>query len=139
MCDHIRTATDKRFRRKCQLATALCLAFYMICSQASLRLHAGVLSLVLAGLSGAFFFGELVSFGTLVFGIRDEFQRILLTRAFVAASLITMAFTTIWGFVELHAHGSVPRLQILAIPALLILLTTAAKVFIFRQYRSPSE
>lgn len=139
MCQPITTVAGKRFKRQCQVATATSLILYLVCSQLSLHLHTGLLSLVLAGLSGAFFFAELVSFGTLVFGIRDEFQRILLTRAFLAASLITMAFTTVWGFVELHAHGSVPHLHLLAIPLMLILLTTAAKVFIFRQYRSPSE
>jgi hypothetical protein len=139
MCIAIRSATDRKFRRQCQIAVGLSLSLYVICSQASLRLHNSVAGIVLSGLAGAFIFTELLSFGLLVTRLRDEFQRILLTRSFIWATLITMCVTTVWGFIELHARGKVPHLNVLWIPMILICVTAAAKVLIFRQYRPESE
>ena len=138
MCQAIRNSADLRFRRRCQVTASSCLVLFIVCSQFSLRHPTGPFSLALAGLAGAFFFAEVVSVGFLIFRIRDEFQRILLTRSFVWATIITMAFTTIWGFIELHSH-SLGQLPILSIPALLVCITAAAKLLIFRQYRSPRD
>jgi hypothetical protein len=71
--------------------------------------------------------------------LRDEFQRALLLRSFVWATVITMAVVTIWGFVELRAHGTVPHMGVIWVPMLLVCLTAAAKLLIFRQYRPASE
>ncbi len=139
MCQVIRNSADRRFRRRCQIIISASLVLFLVCSQLSLHHPTGVLSLTLAGLAGAFFFAELIGVGLLVFRIRDEFQRILLTRSFIWATIITMAFTTIWGFIELHAHDHLGRLPVLCIPFILIFTTAAAKLLIFRQYRSPSE
>jgi len=139
MCTPILNATDRKFRRHCQVAVGLSLLLYVACSQASLHLHNNVAGLVLSGLAGAFFFTEILSFGLLVTRLRDEFQRILLTRSFVWATLITMCVTTIWGFIELHARGKVPHLNVVWIPIILICVTAAAKLLIFRQYRPESE
>ena len=139
MCPPIRSAADRKFRRQCQVAVALSLVLYVTCSQASLRLHNSVAGIVLSGLAGAFFFTEILSFGLLVTRLRDEFQRILLTRSFVWATLITMCVTTVWGFIELHGRGKVPHLDVIWIPMILICVTAAAKVLIFRQYRPESE
>jgi hypothetical protein len=130
---------DRIFRRRCQVAASACLITYIVCSQLSLHVGTGRLGLTLAGLAGASIFGELVAVAFLAVRIRDEFQRILLTQSFLWASLLTMAFVTIWGFIELHGHDSVPHLPILIIPCILIVLTTAAKLIIFRQHKSPVE
>ena len=135
----IKNPADRQFRRRCQIAISSSLVLYIVCSQLSLRYPHGLFSLVLAGLAGAFFFTELVSVAFLVVRIRDEFQRILLTRSFIWATVITMGFATIWGFVELHSHGTVPHLPILLLPVILVCVTAAAKLLIFRQYRSPAE
>ena len=139
MCLPIRNAADRRFRRQCQIATSISLVLYIACIQASSRIHNGAAALTLAGIAGAFFFAELISVGLLVTRLRDEFQRALLTRSFVWATLITMALTTIWGFVELHARDTVPHLNILWIPTILLVVTAGAKLFIFRQYRAENE
>ena len=137
MCNAAKNPADRRFRRKCQLAVGLSLALYAASSQASLRLHHGVAAgIILAGVAGAAFFAELLSVGLLTMRLRDEFQRVLLTRSFIWATLITMAFSTIWGFVELHAPGAVPHLDIIWIPMILICVTTAAKLLIFRRYQA---
>jgi hypothetical protein len=135
----IKNPADRQFRRRCQIAISSSLVLYIVCSQLSLRYPHGLLSLVLAGLAGASFFTELISVGLLVVRIRDEFQRILLTRSFLWATVITMGFATIWGFVELHSHGTLPHLPLVFVPIILICVTAAAKLLIFRQYRSPVE
>lgn len=139
MCPPVKNAVDRRFRRQCQIATGVSLILYMACSQASLRIHDGPVSLALAGIAGAAFFAELISVGLLVTRLRDEFQRALLTRSFVWATLITMALTSVWGFVELHARSAVPHLNIIWIPIILVVVTAVAKLVIFRQYRPGNE
>lgn len=139
MCQAMRSEEDRRFRRQCQVAAGLSLITYVACSQAALRMHSSAMSLVLAGVAGAAFFTEMVAVGILVMRLRDEFQRALLTRSFIWATLITMALTTVWGFLELHARGAVPHLDIVWIPIMLLVFTAAAKVCIFRRYRPADE
>jgi hypothetical protein len=139
MCQAIKNPADLEFRRRCQIATGLCLLLYVLCSQASTRMHSGLAALVLAGIAGAAFFGELISVGLLTTRLRDEFQRTLLIRSFIWATLITMGFATIWGFIELHSRGMVPHLEVIWIPIILLCCTAAAKLLIFRQCRPESE
>jgi hypothetical protein len=89
--------------------------------------------------AGAFIFGEIVALTFLAVRIRDVFQRVLLTQSFLWASVLTMAFATIWGMVELHSHETLPHVPILVVPFLLVILTAAAKLVIFRQHKSPAE
>lgn len=102
-------------------------------------MHGNLIGLVLSGFAGAAFFAELISVGLLTIHLRDEFQRILLMRSFVWATLITMGLSTIWGFIELHSRGAVPRLHVIWIPMILVSFTAAAKLLIFRQYKPDSE
>jgi hypothetical protein len=139
MCQATKSPADRRFRRHCQIATGLSLVVFTVCSQAALRLHGNPMGLVLSGFAGAAFFAELVSVGLLTTRLRDEFQRTLLLRSFVWATLITMGCTTVWGFVEMHSHGTVPHLDVIWIPMILVCFTAAAKLLIFRQYRPESE
>ena len=139
MCQAIRNRADLQFRRKSQMAAAVSLSVYITCSQASLRMHGTPTGVALAGLAGAGFFAELISVGLLITRLRDEFERTLLARSFIWATIITMAFTTIWGFIELHARGSVPHLDIIWIPMILVCATAGAKLFIFRQYRPEND
>ncbi len=139
MCLAVKSLANKRFRRQCQIAVGLSLILYIACSQASLHLHNTPLGLMLAGVAGASFFTELVSVGLLITRLRDEFQRTLLTRSFIWGTLVTMAFTTIWGSIELRARGVVPHLDIIWIPMILICVTAGAKLLIFRQYRPANE
>jgi len=139
MCQAVPTPADRRFRRQCQIGTSVSLLLFVSCSQASLRLHNASISLVLSGIAGAALFAELVSVGMLTLRLRDEFQRILLTRSFIWATLITMALTTIWGFLELHGNGAIPHLDIIWIPCILVSVTAAAKLLIFRQHKVEGE
>jgi len=139
MCEAIKSEADRRFRRKCQIATGSALVVFVMCSQGSLRMRSGPVDLALAGLAGAAFFTEVVSVGLLLGRLRDEFQRTLLLRSFVWATVITMAVVTIWGFIELRAHGTVPHVGVIWVPMLMVCLTAAAKLLIFRQYRPAGE
>jgi hypothetical protein len=130
---------DRLFRRRCLVAACLFLVLYLVCSQLSLYVGRGPAGLALAGLAGACFFGELVAVAFLVVRIRDEFQRVLLTQSFVWASVLTTLLATVWGFMELHDHEHLPHIPVLVLPFLLILLTAAAKLVIFRQHKSPAE
>jgi hypothetical protein len=139
MCQAAKSPADRRFRRHCQIATVLSLVVFTVCSQAALWLHGNPMGLVLSGFAGAAFFAELVSVGLLTARLRDEFQRTLLMRSFVWATLITMGCTTVWGFIELHSRSTVPHLDVIWIPMILVCFTAAAKLLIFRQYRPESE
>ena len=130
---------NRQYRRRCQIVISISLVCYIAFSQLSQRLGHGTAGLVAAGLGGAAFFAELVALSFLVFRLRDEFQRILLTQSFLWATVITMGIAMIWGFIELHARDEFPHMPVLMIPAILIVLTTAAKLIIFRQHKSPQE
>ena len=139
MCEAARNPADQQFRRKCQVAVGASLMLYVSCSQASLRISDRRVGLFLAGIAGAAFFAELISVGLLITRMRDEFQRVLLVRSFVWATLVTMALTTVWGFMELHGRGQLPHLDIIWVPIILVCATAVAKVFIFRQHRAEHE
>ena len=135
----LRTPADRMFARKCQVSGAVCLICYLVLSQTALRLPLGALHTVLEALAGSFFFAELVAVGLLFNRKFDEFQRVLLTRSFVWATVVTMGLTTIWGFVELGSHGTAPHIQLVFLPIFLIVATALAKVFFFRQNRPVAE
>ena len=140
MCEQPKSPADQRFQRKCQAAAGVSLVLYLVCSQTALRLHLGTAAdAALAAVAGAAFFAELVSVGLLTLRLRDEFQRILLTRSFVWATLVTMALATVWGSVELHSRGSLPHLSVLWLPITLVCATAIAKLLIFRQHSAQGE
>lgn len=130
---------DRQFRRRCQIAGSACLLLYIACSQLSMHVGRNALGYTLAGLAGASIFGEVVALTFLAVRIRDEFQRVLLTQSFLWASVLSMAFATIWGMIELHNHDTLPHVPILIVPFVLIVLTAAAKLIIFRHHKSPAE
>jgi hypothetical protein len=139
MCEPVRNPTDRRFRRKCQVVAAVSLLLYMVCSQASQRVVDRRLGVVLAGIAGVAFFAELTSVALMITRLRDEFQRALLVRSFLWATVATMAFTTVWGFIEMHGRGQVPHLDVIWVPLILVCATAVAKVLIFRQHRAAYE
>jgi len=132
-------SADRQLRRHCQIVLGLSLILFMACSQASQRIHSNPVSILLAGVAGAAFFAEFVSLGLMITRLRDEFQRVLLIRSFIWGTVITMAFTTIWGFIELRAPSAVPHLDIIWVPLILICITAGAKLVIFRQHRPENE
>ena len=127
----------RTLRRRYQAAAIACLLGYF------LFLYGipvtGTPHLVLAGVAGVFWFGLLVFAGLVVIGRFDEFQRILIARSFIWASILTMGIITLWGFVEMASHNTVPHFPIIFLPVLLLVITAAAKLFIFRQHRSLPE
>ena len=135
----LRTPAARLFARKCQVAGVLSLFGYIALSQTALRLPLGPLHTVLLALAGLFFFAELIALGLLVNRKFDEFQRVLLIRSFVWATVITMGLTTVEGFVELGSHGTAPRVPLGYVPVVLLVITALAKVFIFRRNRPVSE
>lgn len=132
---NIRPEQNRRYQ---QISAAFFLT-YLALSQTLLHLRQGPLRLAVAGVCGAAFFAMLVGAGLRIRAMRDEFQRVLLTQSFVWATVITMGFATVWGFVETFSHGTVPHFPVILVPAVLILTTAAAKVFIFRNHKSPAE
>jgi ABC-type enterochelin transport system permease subunit len=139
MCSSFRNPADQRYARRCQRVTSVSLVGYLVCAHFVMDRPVTPTRILLAGLAGAFFFTLLISSGLLILRKFDEFQRILITRSFLWATVITMGFSVIWGFVELFSRGNVPNLSIIWIPVILITLTAGAKVFIFRQHRSPLD
>jgi hypothetical protein len=139
MCISIRNPADQRFIRRCQRVTGVSLLSYLTCAHFITDRPVTPTRLLLAGLAGAFFFTLLISSGLVVRRKFDEFQRVLITRSFLWATVITMGFSIIWGFVERFSRGAIPTLSILWIPVTLIVLTAAAKVLIFRQNRFPID
>ena len=139
MCESVKNPVYRQFRRRCQVAAGASLSIYVVCSQASQRISDRRLGVVLAAVAGAAFFTELISVGLLITRLRDEFQRALLVKSFLWATVGTMALTTVWGFMELHGRGQVPHLDVIWVPMMLVCATALAKVFIFRQHRVAYE
>jgi hypothetical protein len=139
MYQDVQNPADRLFARRCQKITSLCLIAYLVCAHFVPDMPTSRFKLVLAGLAGAFFFTLLISSGLLVVSKKDEFQRILLTRSFLWATVITMGFATIWGFVDLFSPNSVPHIPLIFLPMILLCVTAGAKLLIFRQHRSPNE
>ena len=125
--------------RRYQIFGIVGLLGYLVLSQIALRLPHGLLHTALLALSGAFFFGELVCVGLLVNLKFDEFQRVLLVRSFLWATVITMGLCCIWGFAELGSHGALTHFPLVMLPVVLLVLTALTKVLIFRRHRSPVE
>jgi hypothetical protein len=135
MCEPVRSPALRQFRRKCQVAAAASLLVYVVCSQASQRIAEWRIGVVLAAVAGAAFFAELISVGLMITRLRDEFQRALLVKSFLWATVGTMAFVTVWGSMELHGRGQVPHLDVIWVPMMLVCATALAKLFVFRQHR----
>ena len=138
MCDTPKNPSHRRLIRLYKLSAIVCVLGYFTCFY-GLRPTTGPLSFVLAGIAGVFYFGLFVSFALIVVRRFDEFQRILLARSFIWATVMTMGLSTVWGFIELGDHNRTPRFPVVFLPIVLLCTTAAAKVFIFRQHRSPSE
>ena len=136
MCEGVRTLADRRYVRRCQIGAGACLLLYVAGSQLVTRTPQGPLATALAVISGLGFFGELVCVGLLTLRKLDEFQRVLMIRSFLWATIVTMGLTTVWGYVELSARRSIPRLDFIWIPVLLLCVTAAAKLLIFRHHRA---
>jgi len=139
LCSQPGIPADRRFIRRHQRIAALCLLVYLACAYFIMDRPVTPTRIVLAGLSGAILFTMLVNAGLLLLHKFDEFQRALLTRSFLCATVITMGISLIWGFIETFSRGMVPTLPILSVPVILICLTAAAKLLIFRRHRSPVE
>ena len=139
MSDCLKTPANRRLRIRWISVAFACLASYLVAFYAIPHPPDGPLPLILAGVAGAFYFSFFVAVGVLTYSIRDEFQRALLVRSFVSATILTMGITMIWGFVELGSHNTIRHLPVLIQPALLVVFTAAAKVIVFRQYKSPAE
>lgn len=139
MCVSVTNPVGRRFRRSCQVAAGVSLLIYVVCSQAAQRISDRRSSVVLAGIAGAAFFTELISVGLMSTRLRDEFQRALLVRSFLWATVGTMALTTVWGFMELHGRGQVPHLDVIWVPIFLVCATAGVKVLLFRQHRAGYE
>lgn len=125
--------------RRYQRFTGVCLLGYLATLQTTLRMSPGLFRLALATLTGCFIFALLVGAGLRVLNMQDEFQRVLLQRSFVWATIVTTGLATIWGFVETYSQTTVPQVPVIFLPLILILLTAAAKVLLFRRHRSPAE
>jgi hypothetical protein len=130
---------DRQFIRRGQVIVCAAVAVYVPASQAATRTESAAIKVPLATLAGLAFFAELVAGGLLVSRKMDEFQRVLLVRSFLWATVVTMGLVTVWGFVDLCSHHTLGRVDIIWVPMVLIGITAAAKLLIFRQYKSPVE
>ena len=138
-CCQPNNPADRKFIRRGQKITSVCLVAYLVCAQIIRDKPVTPTRIACAALAGAFFFALLVNTASIILRRFDEFQRVLLTRSFLWATVITMGFATIWGFAELFSHDTIPHVSLVWLPLILVLITTAAKVFIFRQHKSPTE
>ena len=136
MPDSPRKLADRPFVRRCQIVGCLSLVGYILLSQYALNLAIGPVRFSLAGLSGVFFFAEIVACALIVYRKFDEFQRILLLRSFVWATVITVGLATVWGFADLSSHGKLPRFPLAMLIVVLLVITALTKVLIFRRNRS---
>ncbi|HLI75870.1 MAG TPA: hypothetical protein VKV02_02915 [Acidobacteriaceae bacterium] len=99
----------------------------------------GLMSEVIAGLTGATLFSMFVLFAVMATRMRDEFGRALLLRSLLAGLLGTMFVAFVWGYVETFSRTPVTHLPVLVVPAIFVLLTAAAKLIVFRRHRAGAE
>ncbi len=135
----VRTPEDRLYVRRCQQGVAAALLIYIACWQLSLHLGRTPLGYAANVVGSTAFFGELVAAGLLTMKRLDEFQRVLMTSSFLWATVIAMFISTVYGMLELHSHGTLPRVPVIAVPGIVILLTALIKLFIFRRHKSPAE
>jgi hypothetical protein len=135
----IRTREDRRFLRRCQIVACAEVSVYVTCEVASLHCGQTPLGFALAVVAGAAIFSELFAVGLIVMKRLDEFQRALMTQAFVWATVLTLFLATLYGFLELNGRGLFPKPSLLFVPVVLIVLTALMKVIVFRRHRSPAE
>ncbi len=128
--------TDDRLaiaRLRGWLATVLAVFLGMVAVNASSGRHGNTrLAVVEAIVSGLGFAGIVVLSWMVVLRSGDEYRRALLSKALTWGVGATVALTSIWGYVE-TAWPAAPRLPMLAVPTVLIFVTTAAKVLVFRR------
>lgn len=65
----------------------------------------------------------------------DEFRRLLLWRSLAWGVGVTVAFASVWGYLEL-CSTQVPRIPLLMLPIVLIGSTAVAKIVIFHRERA---
>ena len=68
---------------------------------------------------------------------RDEFQRMLFTKAMIWGIGGMLSITTIWGLLEVHT--SIPRMDVLVNFPIFVIITTIAKVTLFRRNAAGDE
>ena len=130
---------DREYVRRNQIIAAVGVAIYVPCMQLATRANETWIKIPLAILAGTAFFAELVAVGLLLNRRMDEFQRALLLRSFLWATVVTMGLVTVWGFIDLCSHHTAGRVDIIWVPLILICITAAAKLLIFRQHKPPTE
>ena len=135
----IRTPEDRRYLRRCQQAVAASLLLYIACSQASLHFGRTPLGFALSALGSIAIFGEIVAVALITMKRLDEFQRVLMIQSFLWATVLTMFASTVYGMLELHSHGELPRCPVIAVPGMQLLFLAFIKLLIFRRHKSPAE
>ena len=100
---------------------------------------AGWSGTAVAAFTGLLFFGILLLTALLVMRTLDEFQQALMIRSFLWGTFITMGIAAVWGYVEEVPGTRLPHLPLAVVPAALTVVTTLAKLLIFRRHQSPHE
>jgi len=103
----IANPVQRRFVIQMWLAAGLCVLFALV-TALSFRLGhpGGLLAYPLAVLPALPIFGALVCTGTYLAEETDEFQRNLLVQSLLGGIGVTLATTTVWGYLEHFVHTS---------------------------------
>ena len=138
-CAQPRSPEQKRAIVRSRRVSSAALIVFFALSQMLQFMKLGPLRTTIGVIAGLAFCAVIASSGQLVWISSDEFRRHLLAKSFFAATILTFLFASLWGFAELFSHGTVPHIPLLILPVMLIFLTAAAKVVIFRQHRAPRD
>lgn len=139
VCAQPRSLEERRNLARSRRLVSAALVIFIAFSQLVASMKVGPLRTTVAVFAGLAFCAVIYLSGELVWRTSDEFRRLLLAKSFFAASVLTFLFASLWGFAELFSRGAVAHLPLLLLPVLLVLLTTTAKLVIFRQHRAPLD
>ena len=125
---------QRRFTVRMWASTGLCVLFSITAALGFVFGHlAGVLAYIVAVLPALPIVWALVGAGTYLTEETDEFQRNMMIQSLLAGMGITLAATTIWGYLEDFARA--PRLHLAWVYPLFWLFTALSYPVVKMRYR----
>ncbi len=125
---------QRRFVVRMLVAAAFCVLFALMAALGFRFLHfTGISAYLVAVLPALPIIGALVGTGAYLNEEKDEFQRNLLVQSLLGGIGVTLAATTVWGYLEDFARA--PHLNLIWVYPLFWLFVAASIPFVIRRYR----
>jgi hypothetical protein len=128
------SAPARRFGIRMFISAGFCVVLAVVAALAFRLLHLhGVLAWLVATLPALPIIGQLAATGIFLNEEKDEFQRNLLVQCLLGGTGATLAFTTIWGYLEDFTHA--PHLHLTLVYGIFWLFVAVSMPVAMRRYR----